>query len=124
MSHSIREAIARRVVAVVPGIVRAKLMEMSGPGGVIDKIIRERIGVDLPNDVPMSHPQFIFAMAQEFASVDRGMVATDALTLARDTLSQFLRDEKIGFGAADWDWTREGAITLAQEYEIEHWEAA
>jgi hypothetical protein len=47
-----------------------------------------------------------------------------ARKLAGRAYAEFLRDNKLTFGADGWDWSGVGARIVAGEYEIDHWERA
>jgi hypothetical protein len=91
------------------------------PGGVATKVIHDRLGVDLPDDAPMTEVQFLVAMAQRFAQAGVKTPA-ECRALARNSLAAFLADEKIEFGDPEYGWDRGCAHIVAEEMEIEHWE--
>lgn len=68
--------------------------------------------------------RFLTWMAWRFMAVNKAMTGEAAIRLAANTLGQFLKDDHIAFGHPDYAWDRAAAITLANECEIEHWEAA
>lgn len=48
-----------------------------------------------------------------------------ARDMAEEVYQQFRRDnDGVKFGDPDWDWSGSAARTLAEEYEIDHWEPA
>ena len=47
-----------------------------------------------------------------------------ALSMATDTLNEFLSSEGIGFGHTDYAWDHAAAVTIAREWQTQYWEAA
>ena len=111
----------RAVQEGVKSGVEKAMKEAFGPKGAATKIIRDTLGVDLPDDAPMDHAQFTFAMAQRFA---RAGVKDpeEARRYAIDTLAAFLTDNKIEFGDPDYGWDRSCANIVAEECEIAYWD--
>jgi hypothetical protein len=81
---------------------------------------RDTLGVDLRDNAPMTETQFWFAMCQRFAR--ENVTPDEAGKYAADTLRAYLRDEKIAFGDPSYAWDRHAARTIAEQYEIDHWE--
>lgn len=115
LDRAIREGVRRGV--------EKGFAEAFGPDGVATKIIREHLGADLPDNAPMTEVQFLTAMGQRFA---RAGIKTgdECRKYALDTLTAYLTDEKIEFGDPAYGWDRTCAHTVAEEMEIDHWEAA
>lgn len=85
------------------------MKEAFGPKGSATKIIRDTLGMDLPNDAPMNRAQFVFAMAQRFAR--EGIQPADEVRrYAIATLAAFLADNKIKFGDTGYRWDRTCAV--------------
>ncbi len=93
----------------------------AAPGGLIEQIIWERMGALLPFREPLTQVGFVWALALTFR--EHGCGFDEAKALANDTLTRFLKDEGIHFGDDSYEWTRATAIDLAQEAEIDHWDA-
>jgi len=74
-------------------------------------------------EIASQNPRFMFIkrMQARFQQVDPTMPDKRAFEYARGVLNTFLSDEKIEFGDPAYDWSRDGAITLANE-DIEYWE--
>lgn len=85
--------------------------------GIIVDTLRQR-------DTGLSRVGFIMKIAVEL--VDRStppLPFVQARDIAYEVYAQFRHDnEMVKFGHPDWDWSGAGARTLAQEYEIDHWE--
>lgn len=106
--------------AVQRGVAKAVDREFA-PGGIIARAVDDALGVNLPDNAPMTETQFVMAMCQRFAKA--GVKTTDECrTLAWRTLGVFLADEKIPFGHPDYSWDRSGARELVEEIELQHWE--
>jgi hypothetical protein len=68
--------------------------------------------------------QFVKAMQLQMLGCDPAMEPREAWRVAAGVLNSFLEEEGIPFGHPDYDWTRDGAVTLIHEQEIHHWEPA
>lgn len=71
---------------------------------------------------PLNPVQFTWQIA--FAFIRNGMPVVAAKKLAIETLAEFLGDEGIRFRARGYLWDQPAAKTLAEEYEIRHWESS
>jgi hypothetical protein len=115
MFRAIGEAIGRRAAKdAVDNMVAS---------GEMDRLIRGAV------DKILAKPEyawFHFAklMQAEMLRVDPTMTPKDSFHRARDALFDFLKEEKIQFGAPGYDWTPQAARELAHELEIRHWEGA
>lgn len=91
----------------------------------VNEVHREQLA-KMPMDRRLTRVGFIWAAAyrlwEAWKSPDRDWVRCKEM--ASVAVSEFLADEKCRFGDARYLWTREGAIEIADAYEIEHWEAA
>lgn len=107
------------------------LSKASAPGGAIDRAVisaiaesmekRARENLSLGNQ-PLTATGFTWEIAFEFIRIGE-MKWEAAFQLAKDTLTEFLRDEGIHYGHGDYAWTQSGAQDIAREMEIDHWEA-
>ena len=70
----------------------------------------------MPGKSKLTFVQFFVQMV--FAYEDRypGEKAEKLIPMARTTYLDFLRDEKIEFGAPGYDWSADGAHGLVKEY--------
>ena len=68
--------------------------------------------------------KFIKAMQMHMLRRSPAMDRRRAWAAAVAALRNFLEDERCEFGDQRFDWTRSGAATLIEEYEMSHWEAA
>ncbi len=75
------------------------------------------------DDLYENSPRFRFVkwMQAELERVGKDMTHQQSFKMARDTLFEFLKDEKIEFGDSNFAWDRSAAIELIQAYEIDHW---
>lgn len=103
------------------------LEEAGKPGGSFDQMIwsalRQQAEEARPVVGNLRPAAFVWQVAFEFLRTDPQMQVLEARDLAVDTVKAFLKDEKVKYGHADYAWDQSAAITLAREYEIEHWEA-
>lgn len=106
--------------------VESAVEDFAKPGGRLEEIIDQQLWLFLDAEISRSAPLtrlgFVWAMRLYFHK--RGCSRAEASDLANSTLAEFLADEKIKFGHPDYAWTREGAEAVADEYQIQHWEAA
>lgn len=107
--------IKRKVEAVAIETVKAHMPAM------IDRVMGEILGLDLPNDAALDERQFTMRIGRHFCR--RGMSGREALALAHPTLCEMLADNKITFGDAAYIWNDSSARVIAQEYQIDFWEA-
>jgi hypothetical protein len=87
----------------------------------VDEEILSVLGVNLPDDHPLNERQFTYAMIQCFLKV--GVPLENAKTMARDTLAEMLKEDRIQFGDPAYTWDRRAAQTVCQEYQFDYWEA-
>lgn len=92
------------------------------PSGRFHGAFRHAVGLDLPDDAPMSRQQFTYAIFDHLSA--NGVRRPEALKLAKPTLEQCLREEQIQFGDPDYCWDRRGAQGVADEFFFQHSEAA
>lgn len=91
-----------------------KAMEAAArPGGAIDKAMRQILGVDLPDGVPLDERQFTFAMVLHMESA--GASRKDALDLAHPTLLEYLAEIGKPFGDPEYAWDRSAAHDVANK---------
>ncbi|KQM88616.1 hypothetical protein ASE67_02430 [Sphingomonas sp. Leaf23] len=75
----------------------------------------------------LQQPQFAFLwfikdMQARLLREDPSMGSEKAFKMAAATYRLFLADEKTEFGDPRFDWSKAGAETLIEEYEIGEWE--
>jgi hypothetical protein len=82
----------------------------------IEKIIRREMA---------SNPRFQFVKAMQIELLKHApkMPKREAWDLARTTLTRFLRAEKCEFGDNRFDWSKQGAVTMIRECELQYWDA-
>lgn len=71
---------------------------------------------------PLTRAQFIVLMAIRIARAGK-LRAKHALPIASAAYREFVTSEGIKFGAAGYAWDEQAAATIADEFEIEHWES-
>lgn len=79
---------------------------------VIEKVIRENPKI-----------AFLLAMNAHFRRVCPTMTFRKAQNCAIETLREYLAEEKIKFGDPRYSWTADAAVTVARDYQTDHWEA-
>ena len=106
--------------------IASALDEASQPGGAFDQAIDRAVRGMAENRTAyvgdLTPTGFVWQVAFEFLRTDKTMPASAARDLAVETLSDFLRDEKIKFGDAAYAWDQSAARTIARECEIEYWD--
>jgi hypothetical protein len=112
------------LVGIVAGFI---IWALSGPTleQAIDNGIREGVKKAFINIIH-SDPRFQFVkqIQMEFHRVDPSFNPLRSWDMAINVVRQHLEDEKIKFGDPAYSWDKSGAIELAHEYEIQHWESA
>jgi hypothetical protein len=106
--------------------VDAVLSDYFKPGGGFDGVVADVVWREL-DKMLTPHAKLTplgFVWALRLCFVKHGSSRTEASDLANDTLSEYLADEKIGFGSPNYAWTREAAECVAQEYQLRFWEQA
>lgn len=73
-----------------------------------------------------AHPAFqlILGGTRRLIEASPALASKDAWEKSRQCLLQFLKDEKIKFGAPGYSWDADAGRILVEEYEIEYWEAS
>jgi hypothetical protein len=93
--------------------------------GAFDDAISEVIvdAVRFGKDEGLSQVGFVLKMAVELIDRSRPKLGfAEAKRRASKAYHEFLRDNRIKFGDAEWDWSGRGARAVTFEYEIAHWE--
>lgn len=107
--------------------IEAALQKAALPGGPLDQAIDRAIWKDLERQAhenrkitgALKPAGFVWQVAFEFMRND--VPAKEAKALAIDLVRQYLKDEKIAYGHADYAWDQSAAIDLARE-DMEYWE--
>lgn len=119
MFAAIGRAIGRRVaVQAVDEYFASDKFEAAVTKAVDDAIIAELRKPEYANF------RFIKHMQARLLEASPTMEPRLAFYTARDRYNAFLRDEKVAFGDARYDWSRSGARDLIQALEIDYWEQA
>lgn len=122
------KAVDRGVKAGIESGIKSIVAEHFGPGGMVEKMVEKAFYEDMEikarENRRTTHNLILkgFLLEVAFELIRAGLKAKEALQMARETVAEFLKDEKIAYGAKGWDWTQAGAQTLAQENCIQYFE--
>lgn len=117
--------LSQHINRVVAEVVPVAVERAFAPGGVLadvmDTAIWRAMDKAIPADSPLNLRDFTWALALIFHAT--GQTRAASAEFARSTLRSFLKDERVKFGDARYAWDRSAALTMATEYELDHWEA-
>lgn len=94
---------------------------MAGVAGSIDRAIPGM--VDKVVAALFNHPAYPCIVGGQLRLIKAGIAPSEAWEMSRNSLLSFLAMEKIKFGDERYAWDAEMGSTLAEEMEIEHWDA-
>jgi hypothetical protein len=91
---------------------------------VASKSFYEKLDKLIIEELTRNHRfQFVKAMQVELVKHAPTMSNRESWDLAKTTLIRFLRAEKCEFGDPRFDWSKQGAITMMHECELQYWDA-
>lgn len=109
------------------GLFDRKLAASPVAEGIRDGV-REGLTAAVPSLVDMvlhalwEHPAYPVLTGAHLRLIEAGMKPVPAAAKARSVLQEFLRDERAKVGDPRFAWDAAAGRTLAEEYEIAHWE--